>query len=73
MYGAVDPEAPDHENYPNFSAIHEYTTTLNPGDAIFLPIGWWHHVRSLDVSISFAMTNFVVPNQFDWFRPGEVS
>ena len=72
MYADIDPEAPDHDRHPNFSSVGAYQTTLNPGDAIFLPIGWWHHVRALDISISFAMTNFVVPNNFDWYRPGEV-
>ena len=71
MYADIDPEAPDHNRHPNFSSVIEHQTILNPGDAIFLPIGWWHHVRSLDISISFAMTNFVVPNNFDWYRPGE--
>ena len=72
MYAAIDPERPNHELHPNFSTVQEYEVTLQPGDAIFLPIGWWHHVRALDISISLAMTNFVVPNHFDWFRPGEV-
>ena len=73
MYGAIDPEAPDLAAYPNFANVQTREVVLGPGDAIFLPVGWWHHVRSLDVSISLAMTNFVVSNQFDWFRPGEVS
>jgi hypothetical protein len=34
--------------------------------------GWWHHVRALSVSIKLALTNFVVANAFDWYRPGEV-
>ena len=72
MYAAIDPENPNIERYPNFSDVTEKSVVLEPGDAIFLPIGWWHHVRSLDVSISLAMTNFTVANQFDWFRPGEV-
>ena len=72
MYADVDPESPDETKHPNFSNVQCYDTTLNPGDAIFLPIGWWHHVRALDISISLAMTNFVEANYFDWFRPGEV-
>jgi ribosomal protein L16 Arg81 hydroxylase len=25
---------------------------LGPGDVIYIPRGWWHHVRTLDLSIS---------------------
>lgn len=72
MYSSVDPESPDSAQHPNLKSVTERTTLLTPGDAIFLPVGWWHHVRSLDISISFAMTNFIAHNQYDWFRPGEV-
>ncbi len=72
MYSDIDPEELNTDKYPNLKSVREKTALLEPGDAIFLPIGWWHHVRSLDVSISFAMTNFITNNQYDWFRPGEV-
>lgn len=37
---------------------------LAPGELIFLPIGWWHHVEALDVSASLTLTNFAGPNDF---------
>jgi hypothetical protein len=45
---------------------------LAPGEMLFLPVGWWHHVRALDVSVSVALNGFVKPNAFDWYRPGQL-
>lgn len=35
---------------------------LNPGDALFIPIGWWHCCFAAGVSMSLTYTNFIWPN-----------
>ena len=42
----VDPLAPDLECYPRYAAARELglTANLEPGDALFIPSLWWHHV-----------------------------
>lgn len=37
---------------------------IGPGDALFIPVGWWHHVVSLDESTSVLFTDFAWPNDF---------
>ncbi|GHG06744.1 cupin-like domain-containing protein [Thalassotalea marina] len=46
----VDINNPDFERYPLFEEAldHAYFAELAPGDAIFIPMLWWHHVESLD-------------------------
>ena len=46
----VDPYAPDLDRYPNFVKAWNSArqATLAPGDAIYMPYGWWHGVESLD-------------------------
>lgn len=46
----VDFVHPDFERYPRFrDALAEaQTTELEPGDAIFIPSLWWHHVQGLE-------------------------
>lgn len=46
----VDLNNPDFERYPLFKqALAEaYSAELLPGDAIFIPMLWWHHVESLE-------------------------
>ncbi len=63
VYNTLDPEGP--------TRALVKTVTLDPGDMLFIPVGWWHHVRSLSLSINLAFTNFTRDNAFDWFRPGE--
>lgn len=46
----VDPEMHDLQRYPRFATAwaSAQTAELGPGDAIFIPALWWHHVRALD-------------------------
>ena len=46
----VDFDAPDFARFPRFRAALDaaYEADLGPGDAIYIPYMWWHHVRSLE-------------------------
>ncbi len=59
----VDPLAPDLDRYPRFAEAwdHAIQAELAPGDALFIPSLWWHHVRSTqDLNV---MVNY-------WYRTG---
>lgn len=72
VYSAIDPEHPDLETFPELAEASMKEVVLSRGEALFLPVSWWHHVRALEVSISLAFTAFRVPNQFQWYAPGKV-
>ncbi|MES1191820.1 MAG: cupin-like domain-containing protein [Steroidobacter sp.] len=46
----VSPEYPDLDRYPLFAKAlaASQTAELGPGDAIYIPYAWWHHVQSLE-------------------------
>ncbi len=69
VFSEVDIENPDFKQYPLFQKIPIIEVTLEPGDAIFMPVGWWHAVKSLDISISMSFTNFIFPNKYEWTFP----
>jgi hypothetical protein len=67
FYARHDPESGDWPSERAFRSVE-----LQPGEALFIPAGWWHQLRALDVSISFSLMGFRRPNNFDWYRPGAV-
>lgn len=44
----TDPLKPDYDRYPRFSAAMEaaLVADLEPGDAVYIPYGWFHHVEA---------------------------
>ncbi|MEL1263001.1 cupin-like domain-containing protein [Pseudoxanthomonas putridarboris] len=46
----VDFSAPDYQRFPNFAQAleHAQTAELEPGDAVFIPSMWWHHMEALE-------------------------
>ena len=64
-YSEVDPTDVDLEKHPDFARVNVQTCKLMPGEILFIPIGWWHHVTALDVSASLSLTCFGLPNQYE--------
>jgi hypothetical protein len=56
--GKVDPEHPDPLKYPLFEEATAYECIIGPGDLLFMPSNWWHHVRGLEKSITVSHNFF---------------
>jgi LPS sulfotransferase NodH len=66
VFSDVDCERPDLNCYPKFRDATVIDVVVEPGEVLFVPIGWWYHVRALDVSLTISFTNFLFPNHFTW-------
>jgi Cupin-like domain len=69
VYSDVNPKAPDLDRFPAYADAHPIHVSVGPGEGLFIPVGWWHHVEALDQSVSVSSTSFAYPNQIDWFTP----
>ncbi len=69
VFSEVDPAHPDYDRFPLFKNVQVLELIVEPGDVLFIPVGWWHWVESLEVSISLSLTNFLFPNSFEWHNP----
>jgi ribosomal protein L16 Arg81 hydroxylase len=61
VWSAVDASQPDLERFPAFASAHVHEVVLGPGEMLFIPVGWWHQVHSLDVSVSVTFQSLDVP------------
>jgi ribosomal protein L16 Arg81 hydroxylase len=59
-----DVEAPnlDLALHPRLAGARAYEVVLEPGEIIFMPLAWWHQVKSLEFSVTVTYTNFLWPN-----------
>ncbi|XP_071976420.1 bifunctional peptidase and arginyl-hydroxylase JMJD5 isoform X2 [Engystomops pustulosus] len=50
----VDIENPDTDKFPDFAQAVYQECILSPGQVLFIPVKWWHYVKSLDISFSVS-------------------
>merc|ERR1712217_552398 len=43
----LDLDAPDTDKFPEWRGACGHLVELDPGDALYIPPYWWHHVQSL--------------------------
>lgn len=51
------------ERFPLLEDVAAHEIVLEPGEALFTPLGWWHEVLALDFSVTVTYTNFLWPNE----------
>ncbi len=61
--GRVDVDDPDFEKFPLFRDATAYECILAPGELLFMPHHWWHHVVSLEKTITINYNFF---NRFNF-------
>ncbi|KAK3255666.1 hypothetical protein CYMTET_35165 [Cymbomonas tetramitiformis] len=60
VYTDVDALNFDYKKYPLLKHVWMITETIQPGETLFVPNGWWHHVAGIDkptISVSFTSWN----------------
>jgi hypothetical protein len=61
-----DLDHPDLTRFPDFIKATQYRGIIGPGEAMFVPSGWWHAARVVTTSISVC-TNMIDGSNWDGF------
>ena len=70
VFNRVDPRLPQEGD---LAEVTWWETVIHPGDAVFLPAGWWHQVVAESASISVSLGRFRWPNNVEWYAPGRLA
>lgn len=64
------PNRPDFQSFPRLHEAfkHRYDITLNPGEALYIPAGWWHEVTAIGEDMVCSINRFwrVYPTPRAW-------
>jgi lysine-specific demethylase 8 len=52
--GTAEDMAEAHKNFPLFQEAEFVDCILEEGECLYIPVGWWHYVRSLSISFSVS-------------------
>ena len=51
----IDVNHPDYERFPALKHVVGYDLTLQPGETLFMPSGYWHHIEYTDSGFSMTL------------------
>ena len=66
-FANVDVDAPDFERYPGLAYVRGYELLLEPGDAVYMPSGYWHHITYLTGGMGVSYRT-LSPRPADWLK-----
>jgi hypothetical protein len=66
VFSPVDLDRLDLHRYPDIAGVQVLDVVVEEGETMFLPLGWWHQVSALDVSLSFSYSNLARSNEFNY-------
>ena len=52
---SVDINNPDYDKFPGLAQVQGMDFVLGPGDTLFMPSGWWHHIEYNTPGLGFAI------------------
>jgi hypothetical protein len=52
------------EEFPLLRRTSMFDEVIAPGELLFIPVGWWHWVKSLDITMTVTGNNFKFRNSF---------
>ncbi|XP_034040551.1 hypoxia-inducible factor 1-alpha inhibitor [Thalassophryne amazonica] len=67
----VDFDNPDYERFPNFKNVFGYEAVVGPGDVLYIPMYWWHHIESLlnggiTITVNFWYKGAPTPKKIEY-------
>lgn len=67
FHSPFDPDAPDWNHFPEMQFLPRWECVLEPGDILFNPPSWWHHVNNPTDSIGVGFRWFSTQAfKLDW-------
>ena len=51
----LDKGLPDYEKFPALRNARGYDVELQPGDTLFMPAGYWHHMEYIDSGFAMSL------------------
>lgn len=64
----VNLREPDTTKFPLFEQARAQHFTIEPGDVLYLPPGWWHEVESLDTAVSINFWSDSIYEPMTWVK-----
>jgi hypothetical protein len=61
-HSEVDLDNYSSDDFPLLKKAYVVEEIINPGELLFIPVGWWHSVKSLDTTVTITGNNFKFNN-----------
>src|SRR5688572_2690592 len=64
----IDLDQPNLKDFPKCKRIEVWSCDLGPGDALYMPRGWWHHICAEEISICINCWHGDSLSEFEYMK-----